>query len=99
MSRYVIRGATPDDATQMMELARHLNTVNLPHDADAVAEILDLPLRSFAGALEDLRRRGYVFVLEDLQAGRIIGTSKILAQLGRRDAPYIFLDVIVEEKY
>ncbi len=99
MSRYVIRGATPDDATQMMELARHLNTVNLPHDAEAVAEILDLSQRSFSGALKDLRRREYVFVLEDLEAGRIIGTSKILAQLGRRDAPYIFLDVIVEEKY
>jgi arginine N-succinyltransferase len=99
MYRYVIRGATPDDAPQMMVLARHLDTVNLPHDADAVAEILDLSLRSFSGAIKDPRRREYVFVLEDLEAHRIIGTSKILAQLGRRDAPYIFLDVIVEEKY
>lgn len=99
MYRYVIRGATPDDAPQMMVLARHLDTVNLPHDAEAVAEILDLSLRSFSGAIKDPRRREYVFVLEDLEAHRIIGTSKILAQLGRRDAPYIFLDVIVEEKY
>ena len=99
MFRYVIRGATPDDAPQMLELARHLDTVNLPHDAEAVAEILDLSLRSFSGALKDPRRREFVFVLEDLEAQRIIGTSKILAQLGRRDAPYIFLDVIVEEKY
>lgn len=99
MFRYVIRGATPDDAPQMMELARHLNTVNLPHDAESVAEILDLSMRSFSGALKDPRRREFVFVLEDLAAQRIIGTSKILAQLGRRDAPYIFLDVIVEEKY
>ena len=99
MFPYVIRGATPDDAPQMMELARHLNTVNLPNDAEAVAEILDLSLRSFSGAVKDPRRREYVFVLEDLQAQRIVGTSKILAQLGRRDAPYIFLDVIVEEKY
>lgn len=99
MLNYVIRGATPDDAPQMMELARHLNTVNLPHDAEAVAEILDLSQRSFSGAIKDPRRREFVFVLEDLRAQRIIGTSKILAQLGRRDAPYIFLDVIVEEKY
>lgn len=99
MVRYVIRGATPDDAPQMLELARHLDTVNLPHDPDAVAEILDLSLRSFSGAVKDTRRREYVFVLEDRTAGRIIGTSKIIAQLGRRDAPYIYLDVIVEEKY
>ncbi len=99
MFRYSIRGAMPEDATQMLELARHLDTVNLPHDAEAVGEILDLSMRSFSGALKDPRRREYVFVLEDLAAQRIIGTSKILAQLGRRDAPYIFLDVIVEEKY
>ncbi|MBK8697047.1 MAG: arginine N-succinyltransferase [Deltaproteobacteria bacterium] len=99
MFRYVIRGATPDDAPQMMELARHLNTVNLPNDPEAVAEILDLSMRSFSGAVKDPRRREFVFVIEDLLAQRIIGTSKILAQLGRRDAPYIFLDVIVEEKY
>jgi arginine N-succinyltransferase len=99
MFRYVIRGATPDDAPQMMELARHLDTVNLPHDAESVAEILELSVRSFSGAIKDPRRREYVFVIEDLVAQRIVGTSKILAQLGRRDAPYIFLDVIVEEKY
>jgi arginine N-succinyltransferase len=99
MLGYVIRGATPDDASQMLELARHLDTVNLPHDPDAVAEILDLSVRSFSGAIKDPRRREYVFVVEDTRTRRIVGTSKIIAQLGRRDAPYIFLDVVVEEKY
>ncbi len=99
MIRYVIRGATHDDEASLLALARHLNTVNLPDDVASVREILDHSVRSFSGAMRDPRRREYVFVLEDLQEQRVIATSKIIAQLGRRDAPYIYLDVLVEEKY
>jgi arginine N-succinyltransferase len=97
--RYLIRGATMEDEAEMLALAHHLNTVNLPDDPVAVREILELSQRSFSGALRDPRRREYVFVLEDLVEQRVIGTSKVIAQLGRRDAPYIYLDVLVEEKY
>jgi arginine N-succinyltransferase len=40
-----------------------------------------------------------VFLLCDRVTGEALGTSTIVAQLGRRDAPYIYLDVIDEEKY
>jgi arginine N-succinyltransferase len=99
MIRYVIRGATIEDEEGLLALAKHLNTINLPYDPTAVREIVDLASRSFSGAIKDARRREYVFVLEDLVERRVIGTSKIIAQLGRRDAPYIYFDVIVEEKY
>ncbi len=97
--RYVIRGATADDEPNLLALAKHLNTINLPYDPASIREIADLSVRSFSGAIKDPRRREYSFVLEDLEEHRVIGTSKIIAQLGRRDAPYIFFDVIVEEKY
>ncbi len=97
--RYVIRGATADDEHNLLALAKHLNTINLPYDPSAVREIVELSARSFSGALKDPRRREYVFVLEDLLERRVIGTSKIIAQLGRRDAPYIYFDVIIEERY
>jgi arginine N-succinyltransferase len=99
MIRYVIRGATLDDEKDLRALAHHLNTVNLPDDPVQVHEILELAVKSFSGAIKDPRRREYVFVLEDREEQRVIGTSKIIAQLGRRDAPYIFFDVITEEKY
>ncbi len=97
--RYMIRGTTGEDEHNLLALAKHLNTINLPYDPAAVREIIDLSTRSFSGALKDPRRREYVFVLEDLEERRVIGTSKIIAQLGRRDAPYIYFDVIIEEKY
>jgi len=99
MPRYEIRAATPADHADLVELARFLDTVNLPSDSDAIAEILEQSSRSFSGAIKDPRRREYVFVLRDLEHGRAVGTSMVIGQLGRRDAPYIFFDVLTDEKY
>src|SRR5262249_45988364 len=84
---------------QLLDVAHHLNTVNLPADREAIRGILDISQRSFTGAIKDPKRREYVFVLVDNEQQKIVGTSMIIAQLGRRDAPYIYLDVIDEERY
>jgi arginine N-succinyltransferase len=73
--------------------------VNLPDDRDAIREIIDLSQKSFAGDVKDPKKREYVFVLVDVREKKVIGTSMIIGQLGRRDAPYIFFDVIEEQKY
>jgi arginine N-succinyltransferase len=99
MPDFEIRSALASDEDELLALAHHLNTVNLPDDREAVAQILDLSQKSFSGEIKDPKRREYVFVLVDRKKNRIIGTSMIIAQLGRRDAPYIYLDVIDEERY
>ena len=99
MLPFEIRGAVPSDEDQLLAVAHHLNTVNLPDDRAAIAGILDHAHKSFTGAIKDPKRREYVFVLVDTTENKIVGTSMIIAQLGRRDAPYIFFDVIDEERY
>jgi arginine N-succinyltransferase len=99
MIAYEIRGVDPSDEDQLLSVARHLDTVNLPDDRDAIREIIDLSQRSFGGEVKDPKKREYVFVLVDVRAKRVIGTSMIIGQLGRRDAPYIYFDVIEEQKY
>jgi arginine N-succinyltransferase len=96
---YEIRGAVPADEDQLLAVARHLNTVNLPNDREEIRGILEHAQKSFTGAVKDPRRREYVFVLVDLGENRIIGTSMVIGQLGRRDAPYIYVDVSEEERY
>ena len=96
---YEIRGAVPSDEDQLLGVARHLNTVNLPNDREEIRGILEQAQKSFTGAIKDPRRREYVFVLVDLTEKRIVGTSMIIGQLGRRDAPYIYVDVSEEERY
>ena len=96
---YEIRGAVETDEDQILAIARHLNTVNLPDQREGVQQILSLSQRSFSGQIEDPKCRQYVFVLVDRTKDLIIGTSMIFGQLGRKDAPYIYLDVIDEERY
>jgi arginine N-succinyltransferase len=99
MARYQIRAARRDDEEELFSLARYLNTVNLPNDRSAIAALLDVSERSFQGAIENPRDREYVFLLRDLAKAEAVGTSMIIAQLGRPGEPYIYLDVDSEEKY
>jgi len=97
--RYEIRAAVRSDLGDLMRLAEHLDSVNLPYDEAAIREILAKSERSFSGEIESPRDRQYVFVLRDLEASRAVGTSMIIAQLGSRDFPYVFYDVRKEERY
>lgn len=99
MPRYEIRAATRADKDEILELARFLDSVNLPDHEPTILEILEHSEQSFSEDIGDPRRRNYVFVLRDLEQKRAVGTSMIIAQLGRRDAPYIYFDVHVEERY
>ncbi len=98
MVRYRIRGVLPEDHEDLVRVAKHLNSVNLPEDVEAVRGIIEHSLRSFRGELAP-QRSEYVFALEDLEQRRVVGTSMVIGQLGRRDAPYIYFDVRSEEKY
>jgi arginine N-succinyltransferase len=96
--RYEIRGATRADEDALLALAAHLNTVNLPNDRSSVRELLAHAEHSFDGTITSAKRK-YVFLLWDIDKRLAIGSSSIIAQLGRRDAPYIYFDVIDEERY
>ncbi len=97
--RWEIRAVTERDQPSLLTLARHLDSVNLPHDPEAMKPIIERSRLSFSGNIGDARKREYVFVLYDHEDQRAVGTSMIVGQLGRRGAPYIFLDVQKEERY
>jgi arginine N-succinyltransferase len=97
---YHIRGVTEADLPGLAELAHHLDSVNLPADDPATLEAtLRLSERSFAGQEPDPGRCQYVFVIEHALTGRLVGTSSVIGQVGRRDAPHIYFDVRSEERY
>lgn len=93
-----IRQSYREDVEQVLAVAEHLDTVNLPHDRAVIEAILDRSEKSFAGELpqQDLE---FLFVLEDLEKKRIIGTSIIYAQHGTKRAPHIFFRVENDERY
>ena len=93
-----IRQSYREDVEQVLAVAEHLDTVNLPHDRGVIEELLDRSERSFAGAVPAADRE-FLFVLEDLAKQRIIGTSMIYAQHGTKRAPHIFFRVENDERY
>jgi arginine N-succinyltransferase len=99
LERFEIRGALPEDVQGIHEIARYLDSVNLPDDLETVRRAVDESVASFTGGIADKAQRRYMFVLHDLELGRVVGTSMIVAQLGRRDAPYVYFQVRPEERY
>ncbi|MEK6606458.1 MAG: arginine N-succinyltransferase [Myxococcota bacterium] len=95
---FLVREALPSDLDGVFEVARHLDTVNLPADREVLRETLEASRRSFAAEIA-LSKRQYLLVIEDVEARRIAGTSMIYAQHGQRGKPHIFFEVLTEERY
>jgi len=93
----LLRDARRSDLPSLARLAKVLDTVNLPHDPRALAQIVERSERSFSGRIRDPLRREYVFVAE--ARGRIVGTSLVIAQHGTRESPCTFFDVSEREHY
>jgi arginine N-succinyltransferase len=95
----LLRDAQKADLPGLLALAKVLNTVNLPYDERALAEIIDRSIGSFAAKIRDPLERAYVFVAEEPRSGRIVGTSMVIAQHGTRESPCTFFDVSEREHY
>jgi arginine N-succinyltransferase len=93
-----IRQSYRDDVDQVLAVAEHLDTVNLPAERGHIESILERSEKSFAEAVPVVDRE-FLFVLEDLAKQRIIGTSMIYAQHGTKRAPHIFYRVENDERY
>ncbi len=93
-----IRQSYRDDVEQVLAVAEHLDTVNLPADRGHIEAILDRSERAFAAEVPPGERE-FLFVLEDLAKQQIIGTSMIYAQHGTKRAPHIFFRVENDERY
>lgn len=94
---YLLRPARLSDLTAVMELARHLDSPNLPHDEAFLRQRLARSERSFAELGPPTAEREYQLALED-EEGRVVGTSAIIAKHGTPDMPHTFLRVRIEER-
>lgn len=94
----ILRPIEARDADALLGLARQLDSMNLPAEPGFLAERIEVSQRSFGGQLADWQEGIYVFVLEDSDAGRCVGTSTVLAKHGRPGKPYFWLEVTTEER-
>jgi arginine N-succinyltransferase len=91
----ILRPIERRDLDDLVSLAEQLDSVNLPSDRDFLEARIHESLRSFASP----RGQGiYVFVLEDSEAERCVGTSMILSKHGVPGNPYYWLELSTEDR-
>lgn len=92
----ILRPSRERDLDDLVSLAEKLDSMNLPSDRDFLRSRIETSLRSFAEG--DCQNGIYVFVLEDSEAGRCVGTSAILAKHGVPGNPYYWFELSTEER-
>ncbi len=96
---FLLREARPGDKRPLLELARELDSVNLPTDERELEETLERSVRSFRGRIRDRSRAVYVICAEEAGSGRIAGAALIIAKHGTPRSPHFYLEMDTEERY
>jgi arginine N-succinyltransferase len=94
----ILRQIETGDLGDLLRLAEQLDSMNLPADREFLSRRIERSKRSFARTLEPGEPATYVFGLEDLDSGRCVGSSMLLAKHGVPGAPYFWFEVSTEER-
>ncbi len=73
--------------------------INLPNDRDLLMEKIQRAKNSFGQAAPLIQDSKYLFVAEDLENKKILGTSMIAGQHGTVESPHFYFEVGSEERY
>jgi arginine N-succinyltransferase len=84
----------------LVELATSLSArgfLTLPERPEDMERLISLSEQSFRGAMKEPDRGRYVFVLEDMDARRVVGASLIVARHGDPECPHLYFQVDEEK--
>ncbi len=96
---FVVREVRSDDAQALIALANTPGMFNLPNQIEDMEARIELSQKSFRGQMGAIERTKYVFVVEDLSAGKAVGTSMIAGQHGTELSPHYYFKVGNERRF
>jgi len=95
---YLIRNVLPRDLGDLKILGSELSSVNFPGSIQDLRKVIQRSQKSFSGKLKNNKARAqFLFVLEDTETGRVVGTSKIFARHGTPQRPHVYFEVRQEK--
>ncbi|WP_372652639.1 arginine N-succinyltransferase [Halobacteriovorax sp.] len=94
-----LRPARLSDIEDLFVLSQHYVFISLPSDKELITKKVKSSIKAFKKASKDISEDTYIFVLEDLSKGKVIGCSMIHAQHGTDEEPHFFLSVSQENKF
>jgi arginine N-succinyltransferase len=95
----LLREIRLDDLDALERFSQIPGFINLPNDRDLLKDKINRSLRSFSGKSKSTSEGKYIFVAEDLQLRRVVGTSMIAGQHGTIESPHFYFEVGSEEKF
>ncbi|MDR3605901.1 MAG: arginine N-succinyltransferase [Oligoflexia bacterium] len=98
----VLREIQENDLDALERFAQIPGFINLPNDKDLLREKIQASIASFKSEVKtdgSVKTDGkYIFVAENLENHRVLGTSMIAAQHGTTESPHFYFEVGNEEK-
>jgi arginine N-succinyltransferase len=95
----LLREIQEKDLDALERFAQIPGFINLPNDQDLLREKIQKSIESFKDPTPNqYLGHYYMFVAEDLEAHRVLGTSMIAGQHGTEESPHFFFEVGSEEK-
>jgi arginine N-succinyltransferase len=95
---FVLRAAGTSDLAAILELARYLDSPNLPHDEAFVRRRLERSEQAFRAPGPPGPEREYQFALVD-ESERVVGTCAVLSKHGTPEMPHLYLRVGEETRH
>jgi arginine N-succinyltransferase len=96
---FVIREARAGDHSQLLNLARELDSINLPTDSRGMREAIATSTRSFRGRVRDRSRSLFIFCAQERKTRQLAAASMIIGKHGTPAAPHYYLDMDSDERY
>lgn len=95
---FIIRAARMDDVSQLTDLAKQFNLLNLPGNKKIIAEKIARSEDSFANKLTKDQSE-YLFVLEDCEEEHVMGSSLVIAKHGSDIVPHCYFKILKRDHF
>lgn len=95
---FIIRAVKREDLTQLTDLAKQFNLLNLPGDRKVLSEKIRRSEESFSGALSK-EKAEYIFVVEDNEENMVVGSSLIIAKHGSEEVPHCYFKILKRDHF
>jgi arginine N-succinyltransferase len=96
---FLIREARPGDHARLLDLARELDSINLPSSPVELRNAIKRSVASFRGKVPDRTGAVYIFCAEEIVTKRIVAASMIIGKHGTPEAPHYYLEMDSDERY
>jgi arginine N-succinyltransferase len=95
----LLREIQERDLDALERFAQIPGFINLTTDKDALRDKIKRAQLSFKDQLKNKMEGKYIFVAEELESHRVLGTSMIASQHGTTESPHFYFEVGNEEKF